>query len=164
MPPHHPLFGHLLLAKDLLSRLPHDAHPSYLPWLIRRAAPDIGPVFYLDMWPVTIPLLAVTSPSVASQFTQEFSLPKSPVLTKWIRPLADNRDLVSMEGNLWKQWRSVYNPGFSASHLMHLIPQIVAEVENFCDNLRDRAKVGIVFQLEEATVNLTMDVIGRVVM
>ena len=164
MPPHHPLVRHLLLVKGHLSRLPHDAHPSYLPWIIRRATPDIGPVFYLDLWPFTIPLLAVTSPSIASQFTQEVSLPKSPALVKWIRPLAENKDLVSMEGQLWKQWRGVYNPGFSASHLMFLVPQIVEEVEHFCDILRDRARAGFIFQLEEATVNLTMDVIGRVAM
>lgn len=77
MPPHHPLFGHMLLAKDLLSKVPQDAHPFYLPGLIRRAVPDVGPVFYLDMWPFALPILVVSSPSTAYQITQKHSLPKS---------------------------------------------------------------------------------------
>ena len=164
MPPHHPVFGHLLLAKDLLSKIPPDAHPTYLPGLIRQAFPDIGHVFYLDMWPFARPLLIVSSPSVVQQFTQERPLRKAPELRTWIKPLANNQDLVSLEGQTWKKWRSVYNPGFSASHLIHLVPQIVQEVSVFCDILMERAESGTVFPLEEATVKLTMDVIGRVVL
>ena len=124
MPPHHPLFGHLLVAKELLAELPSNAHPSYLPGLIRRTFPDVGPVFYLDMWPFTLPLLVISSPTAAHQITQEHSLPKSGELRRWIKPLAANKDLVSMEGQQWKLWRNVYNPGFSANHLIHLVPQM----------------------------------------
>ena len=164
MPPHHPLFGHLLLAKDLLSKIPPDSHPSYLPGLIRRAVPDIGPVFYLDMWPFALPILVVSSPSAAYQITQEHSLPKSGELRRWIRPLAGNKDLVSLEGQPWKKWRNINNPGFSASHLMSLTPQILREVLTFCEILRERAQAGVAMPLEEATVNLTMDTIGRVIL
>lgn len=164
MPPHHPIFGHLLLANDLLSNLPRGAHPSYLPGLIRQAIPDVGQIFYLDMWPFNRPILIVSSPSVAHQFTQERSLRKSPEVHRWIRPLANNQDLVSLEGHTWKQWRNVYNPGFSASHLIHLVPQIAKEVSVFREILRNRAQSGAVLPLEEATVNLTMDIIGRIVL
>jgi hypothetical protein len=164
MPPHHPIFGHLLLANDLLSKLPRGAHPSYLPGLIRRAIPDVGQVFYLDMWPFSRPILVVSSPSVAQQFTQERSLRKSPEVHTWLKPLANNQDLVSLEGQGWKQWRNVYNPGFSASHLIHLVPQIAAEVSTFCDILSERVRSGAILPLEEATVNLTMDTIGRIVL
>ena len=164
MPPHHPLFGHMLLAKDILSKVPKDLHPSYLPGLIRRAVPDVGPVFYLDMWPFALPILVVSSPSAAYQITQEHSLPKSGELRRWIRPLAGNKDLVSLEGQPWKKWRNIYNPGFSASHLMSLVPQILREISAFCKILRERGQAGAVLPLEEATVNLTMDIIGRVVL
>ena len=162
MPPHHPLFGHLLVAKEIMSRLPHNTHPQYLPGLIRRDIPDVGPVFYLDMWPFSLPILIVSSPSAAYQLTQEHSQPKSDGLRRYMRPLAGNKDLVSMEGSLWKQWRNVFNPGFSASHLILLVPQIAREVSTFCEILRERAQTGEIFPLEEATVNLTMDTIGRV--
>ena len=164
MPPHHPLWGHLLLAKELLSKVPQDSHPSYLPGLVRRAVPDVGPVFYLDMWPFASPILVVSSPSAAYQVTQEHSLPKSDELRRWMKPLTGNKDLVSLEGQAWKRWRNVYNPGFSASHLMYLVPQITKEVSTFCEVLRERAQAGSTFPLEAATVNLTMDTIGRVVL
>ena len=164
MPPHHPLFGHLLLANDLLSKLPRDAHPSYLPGLIRQAVPDVGQVFYLDLWPFNRPMLVVSSPSVAHQFTQQDSLCKSPELHRWMKSLANNQDLVSLEGQEWKYWRSIYNPGFSASHLIHLVPQMLKEVSVFRDILKDRAQSGVILPLEEATVNLTMDIIGKIVL
>lgn len=149
---------------DLLFKLPRDAHPSYLPRLIRQAIPDVGQVFYLDMWPFHRPLLVVSSPSVAHQFTQERPLRKSPEVARWIKPLANNQDLVSMEGHDWKHWRNIYNPGFSASHLIQLVPQILKEVSVFRDILKERAQSGVTLPFEEATVNLTMDVIGRVVL
>ena len=164
MPPHHPIFGHLLLVNDLLSKLPPGAHPSYLPGLIGKAFPDLGQIFYLDMWPFSRPMLVVSSPSVAYQFTQEHSLCKSPELRTWLKPLANNQDLVSLEGLEWKKWRNVYNPGFSANHLMQLVPQIVAQVSTFSNILREAACSGKIFQMEEATVNLTMDTIGQIVL
>ena len=164
MPPHHWLFGHLLLVTKILSKVPPDAHPSYLPGLLRRAFPDVGPIFYLDMWPVTGPILVVSSPTVAYQFTQEHPQPKAGELRRWIKPLAENQDLVSLEGQAWKFWRNVYNPGFSASHLITLVPQIANEVSTFCEILRKKARDGAIFPLEELTVNLTMDTIGRVIL
>lgn len=89
---------------------------------------------------------------------------KSPEVHTWLKPLANNQDLVSLEGQAWKQWRNVYNPGFSASHLIHLVLQIAAEVSVFCDILKERARSGAILPLEEATVNLTMDTIGRIVL
>ena len=145
MPPHHLVFGHLLLAKNLLSKLPFDAHPSYLPGLIRRGFPDVGHAFYLDMWPINRPLLAVSSSSMAYQFTQEHPLRKSQELRRWIKPLPNNKDLVSLGGQTWKKWRNVYNSGFSASHLLRLVPQIAQEVSIFCDVLTERAKSGSFF-------------------
>ena len=68
MPPHHPIFGHLLLVNHLLSKLPPNAHPLYLPGLSSQAVPDLGQIFYLDMWHFNRPILVVSSPSVAYQF------------------------------------------------------------------------------------------------
>lgn len=162
MPPHHPLFGHLLVAKDVMSKLPINAHPQYLPGEIQRKFPDVGPVFYLDMWPFSLPLLVVASPSAAYQLTQEHSQPKAAGLRNYMRPLTDNNDLVTMEGQLWKDWRNIFNPGFSASHLMTLVPEILCEISTFSDILRDLARKGEMFSLEEVLVNVTMDTIGRV--
>lgn len=164
MPPHHPVFGHLLLAKDILFQVPRNIHPTYVPGLIKRAFPDIGSVFYLDMWPFAAPILVASSPSAACQFTQDHSLPKANALRRFLKPLTKNQDLVSLEGQAWKSWRKIYNPGFSGSHLISLVPQIAKEVMTFRDLLRERTNVKYVLPLEELTINLTMDVIGRVIL
>ena len=137
MPPHHPLFGHLLLANDVMSELPRNAHPQYLSGQVKHMYPDVGPVFYLDMWPFSLPNLVVASPEAAYQLTQEHSQPKSDGLRKYMRPLANNNDLVSLEGQPWKTRRSVYNPSFSASHLMTLVPEFLHEISTFTDILRE---------------------------
>lgn len=162
MPPHHPVFGHLLVAKGVMSELPGNANPQYLPGQVSRKYPDVGPVFYLDMWPFTLPILVVASPLAAYQLTQEHSQPKSDGLRKYMRPLTDNNDLVSMEGQPWKDWRNVFNPGFSASHLITLVPEILHEISTFSDILRELVRKGDMFSLEDLTVNLTMDTIGIV--
>ena len=52
--------------------------------------PQVGPVFYLDMWPISVPLLVATSASAVHQFTQKHSLLISDGLRKVLRPLAQN--------------------------------------------------------------------------
>ena len=162
MAPHNLLLGHLPVANEILSQLPSNANSHYLPGEVRRKYPEVGPVFYLDMWPFSLPLLVVASPSAAYQFTQEHSQPKAEGLRKLMRPFTGNNDLVSMEGPLWKKWRSVFNPGFSAGHLITLVPDILDGVSTFCEILRGKVRQDKMFRLEEVTVNLTLDIIGKV--
>ncbi|KAI4141692.1 MAG: hypothetical protein L6R39_005226, partial [Caloplaca ligustica] len=164
MPPHHPIFGHLLVTNSILSTLPRDAHAHYLPSQIRRKYPDLGPVYYLDMWPFAPPFLVCVSPTVIAQFTTQpgNELPNHPGVKKYLQPITGGRDLASMEGEEWKRWRKIYNPGFGAAHIMSLVPAIVEEVSVFVDILNGHADKGDMFSLDEAAINLTMDVIGRV--
>lgn len=162
MPPHHPLFGHLLVANQIMSKLPPDAHPQYLPGQIRRAYPNVGPVFYLDMWPFSLPLLVVASPSAAYQLTQVHDQPKAQGQRNYMRPFTGNNDLVTLEGPEWKYWRNVFNPGFSSGHVMKLVPGIVEDVSNFCDVLQKHTSEQDMFSLEEVTVDLTIHSIGKI--
>ncbi|KAL8650621.1 MAG: hypothetical protein Q9226_005060 [Calogaya cf. arnoldii] len=163
MPPHHPIFGHLLVTNTALSNLPRDAHAHYLPSQIRLKYQYLGPVYYLDMWPFAPPFLVATSPTVISQFTQsESHLPNHPGIRKYLYPITGGGDLASMEGEEWKRWRKIYNPGFSAGHIQTLVPTIVEEVGIFVDILKEHARKGDMFSLDEAAINATMDVIGRV--
>ncbi|KAL8893741.1 MAG: hypothetical protein Q9192_004975, partial [Flavoplaca navasiana] len=163
MPPHPPVFGHLLITNSALSELPRDAHAHYLPSQLRLKYPSLGPVYYLDMWPFAPPFLVATSPDVIWQFTQsEAHLPNHPGIRKYLRPITGGGDLGSMEGEEWKKWRKIYNPGFSAGHIQTLVPTIVEEVGIFVDILKGHARKGDMFSLDEAAINATMDVIGRV--
>ena len=132
MPPVHPVFSHLLLCARIMSKLPRDAHPHYLPDQIRRAMPDLGPIFYIDAWPFLTFTLVVSSPSTLYQITQEHILPKFPAIQSFFFPLTKGKDVVSMGGQEWKTWRNIFNPGFSASHLMTLVPDVVRETTVFC--------------------------------
>lgn len=164
MPPYNPIFGHLAFAYKLTSRLPKDAHPNYLPDMIRRELPDLGPVYYLDTWPFGPQMLIVASPSSLYQVTQEHSLPKYHAMKTFLQPITEGLDIVTMEGQAWKIWRSIFNPGFSASHLMTLTSCIVEETRKFCDLLQGYLQSDQVFRMKDLTDYLALDVIGRVVL
>ncbi|KAL8840160.1 MAG: hypothetical protein Q9176_004008 [Flavoplaca citrina] len=164
MPPWNPIFGHLYFCYKVTSRLSRDAHPNYLPDTIRRELPELGPIFYLDTWPIGPQMLVVASTRGLYQITQEDSLPKHPRLKHFLNPIAGGLDLVTMEGALWKKWRGIFNPGFSSTYLMSLAGGIVEETENFCKNLQSLAQDHALFHMKDLADNLTMDVIGRIVM
>ena len=147
-----------------MAALPSDVNPQYIPPEIRRHYPDVGNVFYVDNWPAIAPILVTASPSTARQITQEHSLHKFAPMKHFFRPIAGKYDLVTMEGPLWKKWRNVFNPGFGATHLITLAPDIVRETLVFCDVLKEKATSGVLFQLKPLTDNFTVDVIGKLVL
>ena len=147
-----------------MSKLPKDAHPHCLPDQLRQAYPGMGPIFYLDAWPFMTLNLVVASPATLAQITTEHVLPKFPAIKDFLYPLANGKDIVSMDGREWKYWRNIFNPGFSASHLMTLVPEIVRETMVFCEVLHDHAKKQDIFPMKALTDNLAMDIIGKVVL
>lgn len=164
MPPHNWLFGHLLLVKSVLSKLPADARYNYIPRQVRNAVPELGPIFYLDLWPLGPQILVVSSPAAIYQMTQEHSLPKFHAMRSFMRPMTGESDLVTMEGDIWKSWRSIFAPSFSSSRLLGFVPTIMKEAMTFCAILGERAETGDLFPLKKLTDNMTMDVIGKLVL
>ena len=162
MPPWNPLLGHLYFCYNITSTLPKDAHPNYLLDMIRRRLPDLGPIYYLDTWPFGPQMLIVTSTQGLYQITQGHSLPKYPALKDFLQPIAEGFDLVTMEGDMWKTWRAIFNPGFSTSYLMSLTRGIVEETEQFWKILQDFSKDEKMFYMKDLKDNLTMDIIGRI--
>jgi cytochrome P450 len=73
-------------------------------------------------------------------------------------------NMVGLEGQAWKSLRSVFNPGFSASHLITLIPYIVDSGLVFLDLLREKAKTNELVELDPLSIGFAIDVIGKVVM
>jgi len=164
MPPLNPILGHILVLARVMSKLPKDAHAHYLPDQLRRKYPDMGPIFYIDAWPFITLTLVVASPSTLSQITTEHTLPKFPAIREFLYPLANGKDIVGMDGQEWKTWRNIFNPGFSASHLMTLVPDIVKETVVFCKVLQEHVERKDIFAMKGLTDNLAMDVIGKVVL
>ena len=164
MPPWNPILGHLSFCYKIAATLPADAHANLLPDMIRQTMPDLDPIYYLETWPFGPQMLVVSSIRGLYQITQEHSLPKYHAMKYLLQPISGGLDIVTMEGDLWKSWRSIFNPGFSAAHLMSLTGSMVEETAKFCDILQTRRINGCMFKLKELTDNLTMDIIGRVVL
>ena len=164
MPPHHPVFGHLQLVAKIMSSLPADVHGHVLPHQIKLKLPDLGPVFYVDTWPFGPAMLVVTAPEQAYQITQVQSLPKFRALADYMRPVTGGNDMITLEGNEWKKWRSIFNPGFKSGHLITLLPEMVKEVSTFCNILRDLAGNNRIFSMDQVATRLSLDIIGRVVL
>lgn len=164
MPPHHPLFGHLPLIASIVRSLPKRAAQGYFGDQIRLRYPHLDEAIYLDLWPFAPRILLVISPHLMHQYSQDRYLPKHPTVPEFLTQIVGKHNLVSMEGPMWKQWRVNFNPGFSANQVMNLIPGIVDEVVVFRDLLRVQASKNEIFQLEELSLKLSFDIIGRVVM
>ncbi|KAF2447747.1 cytochrome P450 [Karstenula rhodostoma CBS 690.94] len=163
MPPHNIVFGHLGLVASIQKQLPADAHGHYLADQIRQRYPSLGSTFYVDLWPFSDPMLMVTDPDVVAQFsTADHLLPKHPGIKTFLYPITGGYDLNCLNGETWKFWRRLFNPGFSAAHIQTLVPTIVEEVAIFRQDLLERARDGKMFAFEEHTLSLSIDVIGRV--
>lgn len=150
-----------MLTKDQM-----DANGQYVPLFALRNHPELckDGLVYLDLWPISPPLLGVFHPEMMAQFCQDPSMQKHPHLYAEFKPFTQNNDLVNQEGEAWKTWRSIFNPGFSAKNLLSLVPAIVEEVDIFRQWIGDVAASGQTVKLEDQAMKTTVDVIGRAVL
>jgi cytochrome P450 len=109
--------------------------------------------------------MCIADPVIASEhLTTGTSLPKSPLETAYLDMFLGNRNMVSLEGREWKRVRAMFNPGFAQGHLMELVPFIVDASMVFYEVIQKKAETGELFELEEVTKRLTVDIIGKVVL
>jgi cytochrome P450 len=161
MPPWNWVTGHLLAAKIYMDRNPPDAHINTI---ASDIADDFGDtdVFLLDFWPFApAPFLVVANPSVAREAISKYLLPKPKLFHQAFLAITGGPNLFTMMDQEWKPWRAIFNPGFSAAAMLDQVPAIVDSVSIFCNHLQQKASSGI-FELEELTLRLTMDVIIKV--
>ncbi|ROW06390.1 hypothetical protein VMCG_04288 [Cytospora schulzeri] len=163
MLPHSFWLGHLEILGKIQAKYPADMNAQNMPLVIAQEYPEIAShgLLYVDSWPFSWPMLAVFHPDIMAQFTQDTPLPKHPLLHHEFMPFNGCNDLVCQNGQTWKTWRSVFNPGFSAKNLMALIPAFLEEIQIFRDWLEVIAKEGNVVQLEPKAMRTTADIIGR---
>ncbi|KAK7992677.1 cytochrome P450 monooxygenase aflN [Apiospora saccharicola] len=166
--PHSFLFGHLLVITKLAIKLksPPSLHGQMMPLLLAREYPEAmeAGAIYMDVWPVSPPMLAVFRPDMMAQFTQDQSQLKHPYVAREMKPFTGAMDLASAEGQEWKVGRSMFNPGFSLKNLLSLVPAFVEEVLVFRERLGQVADKGEKAKLETYTTDLTVDIIGRAVL
>lgn len=118
-------------------------------------------LLYFDSWPLGEATIAVFDPDMMAQFTQDKSYLKAPMVKVELGPLTDLHDLASMEGQEWRTWRSIFNPGFSAKNLTALLPAFLEEIQVLKEGLVKVAESGKIIKMEETIQRATVDVICR---
>ena len=162
MPEFNWITGHMLAIKAFIENLPPDAITNYI--MTTMAFSFKKNAFYLDFWPLSAPILVVTSPLLASQLTQEFNPPKPNNIEAAFAYLCGGPNIFTMPDVSWKRWRSIFSPGFSSVNMLEQTAKIVEQCHIFCSKIRQCAREGEMFYLEEYTLRLTLDVIGIVSM
>lgn len=162
MPKWSPTSGHLELLPPQLEKLPKDAGQEYPFVNLAQDFPESDGLYCLDLWPFFRPLMVVSSPQIAIQACQEYDLPKPDILKTFFAPIAGGEGMFVSNGPEWKRHRTLFNPGFSANATLEHTTRVVQEAEVFVDIIRDHAKKGDMFFLDELTCWYMMDVIGSV--
>ncbi|KAF1845155.1 putative cytochrome P450 [Cucurbitaria berberidis CBS 394.84] len=152
-------FGHLRVLDEKLSRLPPDAN-VYMAMEDLVSDHAATEVFLMDYWPVFQPVLMIFGPELAVQASIRHDLPKPHDQQESFRPVVGGPSLITMNNEQWRMWRSLLSPGFSASHMLSLVPTIVDAIDVFCERLRKHVGGGV-FSLDDMATRLAMDVITR---
>jgi cytochrome P450 len=161
MAPHNLLTGHLLVLSSVMPLFPKDVIKTYIFEIIVRRFGKNGAV-YLDLWPFSEPFLILTSPHLANQANSPpVALEKPNALRVWTWSLSGGTNLFDAPPEEWKPLRALFSRGFSANHLMNLVPSIVEETQVYCTILRKHAKLDDLFFLDTTNVKFMLDVIGR---
>ena len=105
--------------------------------------------------------MMINSPIMARQLLHQIPAKPDHTVDFMHGRITGGYELFTMEGPMWKYWRSAFAHGFSSSHIMAVIPELIEEALVFRDILREKAKEGVRFTLESMTANLAADLLGR---
>lgn len=163
-PPHHAIWGHFLIMRDIAGGLPHDATPQLFAHLMRQKY-NLGDFFYLDLWPLAPPQLVVVEPEIASQVTQKMNLPKEgEVMRKWTGHILGKKSMVTANGHDWLVARKSFTPGFQPRKVLQHVPAIVDDAVDFSSILKDKARTGEVFGMEDLCARMIFNISARVIL
>ncbi|KAF2723236.1 cytochrome P450 [Polychaeton citri CBS 116435] len=163
-PPHSWFWGSLRSMGDVLMEQPTRAAPQTFPTFIKERY-NLGDTFYMDAWPFGPQVLVTMDPRMMEDISVKKNLPKHELVADFLRWFGGANNIVSTEGAVWKKWRSAFNPGFNAGHLMaSMVPLIVDEMAIFTKIMEKKAQANELFRMETWTTKLTVDIIGKVVL
>jgi cytochrome P450 len=162
--PYGKLLGHIPIMAKAVGLFPKDVHVQQVCHYISKKY-DMGPVWYLDLWPAGPRFCFISDPVIASQYvTTGQSLHKYKGVKDYLDVFLGSNNIVVAEGEHWKSLRSIFNPGFNAAHIMTLVPYMVESTEIYINILLEKARTNELFELEEVSTRLTIDIIGKVVL
>lgn len=154
------IMGHLLVLPKYLDKLPPDASVVFAMRDLCEEFTDTE-LFLIDFWPMYTPLFTIFGPEPIAQVCNKYNLPKPGGAAKYMRPITGGPDLVYMNGDDWKYWRSLFNPGFSTGAVLNHVPHIVDSVLVFRTKLIEEVGRGM-FSLDELATKLTQEIILKV--
>lgn len=152
--------GHLLVLQKYVDRIPPDAAVAFAMRDLCEEFADTE-LFLIDFWPVYPPLFTVFGPEPIHQICNKYNLPKTAIVSQFMQPVTGGPSLLSMNGDAWKKWRSVFNPGFSPGAMLNNVPHIVDSVLVFREKMIGMVGKGM-FSLDELATKLTMEIILKV--
>lgn len=151
----------------MLDRLPRGAHFQYAFGDIARQHFTEQGALYIDLWPLSGLFLATVSPQVAVQAAQTnltLATERPYLIKRFFKPIAGGPNLFDLPEEEWRPWRAVFSKGFSADHILSLVPGMVKETYTYCETLRRLAQKKELFYLDPTTLRFTMDMIGRTIL
>ncbi|KAI1212618.1 putative cytochrome P450 [Annulohypoxylon truncatum] len=152
--------GHLTVLQKYVNGIPPDAAVAFAMRDLCQEYTDTE-VFLMDFWPVYPPLFTIFGPGAISQVCNKYNLPKTKVAFRFMEPISGGPNLVTMNGEEWKYWRSLFNYGFSTGAMLNNVPHIVDSILVFREKLVERIGKGM-FSLDELATKVTMEIILKV--
>ncbi|KAH8759047.1 cytochrome P450 [Diaporthe sp. PMI_573] len=160
--------GYLQAVDDFVKRSASGAHPDVAFTAIHETL-GCPPVMFVDLRPVASPMLVVASYKVAEQISKSldefpYSPPKVPEIWNYMVYLNGPTSIASFQGEEWRVLCKRFNLGFALQYLLSLMPAIVHKAFIFVDRLSGLAQSGNDFSLQRLAIDLTLDVIGDLVL
>lgn len=163
-PPHHAIWGHFLIMRDMAANLPPNTAPHMLTNMMREKY-GLGDFFYLDLWPLAPPQLVIVHSELAAHVTQKLNLPKqSGMIRQWTSHILGPKSIVTSNGHDWLVARKSFSPGFQPRKILQRVPDTVDDVLEFCEVLKQHAISGKSFEMIEVGARMVFNVSAKVVL
>jgi hypothetical protein len=151
---------------EATGKFPVDAHPvmSFV-YLINKYNLWSKGLVYIDTYPlVNDNILIATTPEAVAEITER-NFEIHPFMANFYGRIVGIKSMTLAKGQQWKDMRKTFNPGFSLTNVMTLMPEIVKQGQIFTGILLDVAKNGgFVESLDELARGATLDIIFRAVL
>lgn len=158
-PPHSYWFGHLKILGETFDELPPGIHLTNAIACIAQKY-DLKEAWYLDLWPASTPFVVIASAEIAQQVTVHNVFPKHPVVREYLGEMTGDKAVVTLEGQEWKDVRSVLMPAFAPSYVLSLAPMMLQYISILCDRLAISAEQDSTVKLQSYLTDMTIDIIG----
>lgn len=147
-------------------KFPPDGHPAMsFTYLMNKYNLWSKGLVYIDTYPLANDnVLIATTPEAAAEITER-NFVRHPFMTNFYGRIIGIKSMTLAEGQQWKDMRKTFNPGFSLTNIMTLMPEIVRQGEILSRKLSGIARNGgFAESLDELARGVTLDIIFRVVL